>query len=336
MATIAIDDGIDDRIGDRDNHRDRPSHRRNHTADRQTGQTMTIRDTSRSECITVRGLDYHVRHWGEPGAPKLFLLHGWMDVAASFQFLVDALRGRWHAIAPDWRGFGRSGWPTGHPGTDSYWFPDYLADLEVLLDHYQPDGAVDLVGHSMGANIACFYAGVRPERVRRVVDLEGFGMTATRPEQAPRRYARWLDELRDPPTLKTYDSVEAVAARLKKTNPRLRDDRAAFLAEHWSRRNEAGRWEILGDPAHKMINPVLYRVDEAMAIWAAATAPVLHIEARDSETLRHIAHKQSIAEFKQRFAAFRDFREVIVDDAGHMLHHDQPEAVAALIESFCG
>ncbi|MFX5476533.1 alpha/beta fold hydrolase, partial [Acinetobacter baumannii] len=87
-------------------------------------------------------------HWGEPGAPKLFLLHGWMDVAASFQFLVDALRGRWHAIAPDWRGFGQSGWPTQYPGTASYWFPDYLADLEVLLDHYQPDGAVDLVGHS--------------------------------------------------------------------------------------------------------------------------------------------------------------------------------------------
>ena len=42
-------------------------------------------------------------------APKLFLLHGWMDVGASFQFLVDALHGDWHVIAPDLRGFGRSG-----------------------------------------------------------------------------------------------------------------------------------------------------------------------------------------------------------------------------------
>lgn len=296
---------------------------------------MTIKETSRSEFITLRGLNYHVRHWGKPGAPQLFLLHGWMDVAASFQFLADALRGDWHVIAPDWRGFGETDRPTRYPGTSSYWFPDYLADLEGLLDHYAPRGAVNLVGHSMGANAVCLYAGIRPERVRRVVDLEGFGMTATRAAQAPGRYARWLDELREPPPLKTYDSVEAVAARLKKTNPRLRDDRAAFLAAHWSRRNEAGRWEILGDPAHKLVNPMLYRLDEAMAIWAAVTAPVLHVEARDSETLRHIAHKQPLDEFRQRFSAFRDFREAVIDDAGHMLHHDQPEIVAEMIESFC-
>lgn len=295
---------------------------------------MTIRETSRSECITLRGLRYHVRHWGDDSAPKLFLLHGWMDVAASFQFLVDALERDWHVIAPDWRGFGETDWPTRYPGTGSYWFPDYVADLEALLDHYQPTGQVDLVGHSMGANIACIYAGIRPQRVRRVVDLEGFGMTQTRAEQAPGRYARWLDELRAAVPLRTYDNVEAVAARLQKTNPRLPDDRAAFLAAHWSRRNADGRWEILGDAAHKLINPMLYRLDEVMAIWEQVAAPVLHVEARDSQTLRHIAHKQSIEAFKQRFSAFPDFREVIVDDAGHMLHHDQPSVVAGLIEAF--
>jgi len=296
---------------------------------------MTIKETSRSEFIMLRGLRYHVRQWGQPGAPKLFMLHGWMDVAASFQFLVDHLRRDWHVIAPDWRGFGETDWPTRYPGTLSYWFADYVADLEALLDHYAPQGQVDLVGHSMGANVACLYAGIRPQRVRSVVDLEGFGMTQTRAEQAPGRFARWLNELRAGPELRTYDSVEGVAARLQKTNPRLPDDRAAFLAAHWSRRNQDGRWEILGDPAHKMVNPVLYRVDEVMAIWAQVSAPVLHVEARDSETLRRLAHKQTIAEFRQRFAAFRDFREAVVEDAGHMLHHDQPAAVAALIESFC-
>ncbi|MGO4328365.1 alpha/beta fold hydrolase [Cupriavidus sp. 2TAF22] len=296
---------------------------------------MTIRETSRSEFITLRGLDMHVRHWGRPGAPKLFLLHGWMDVAASFQFMVDALERDWHVIAPDWRGFGQTGWPTRYPGTESYWFADYVADLEAVLDHFHPDAPVNLVGHSMGANVACIYAGIRPARVRRVVDLEGFGMTATRAEQAPGRYARWLDELRERPELRTYDSLEAVAARLQKTNPRLPGERAAFLAQHWSARNAQGRWEILGDPAHKMINPVLYRLDEVMAIWAEVTAPVLHVEARDSQTLRHIARHQPLDEFRQRFRAFRDFREEIVDAAGHMLHHDQPRVVAALVESFC-
>ncbi|MCY1303177.1 hypothetical protein D9M68_773320 [compost metagenome] len=80
---------------------------------------------------------------------------------------------------------------------------------------------------------------------------------------------------------------------------------------------------------------MLYRLDEVMAIWEQVSAPVLHVEARDSETLRHIAHKQGIGEFKERFRAFRDFREAVIDDAGHMLHHDQPAAVAELVESFC-
>jgi pimeloyl-ACP methyl ester carboxylesterase len=296
---------------------------------------LATRQASRSTYLDVRGLRYHVREWGEPGAPILFLLHGWMDVSASFQFLVDALRQQWHIVAPDWRGYGLTARPTDAAGVDCYWFADYLADLEAIVDHYQPEGQLMLVGHSMGANVVCLYAGIRPERVHRVVDLEGFGMSASRASQAPRRYARWLDELKDKPRLNTYATLEDVAARLQKTNPRLPVDKATFLAQHWSRQNADGRWEILGDPAHKIINPQLYRLDEVMEVWRRVTAPVLHVEAVDSTTLKAIAGDVPLAEFKARFAAFPDFREVLIADAGHMLHHDQPEQVAALVEDFC-
>jgi pimeloyl-ACP methyl ester carboxylesterase len=295
-----------------------------------------VRQASRSTYLPVRGLRYHIREWGEPGAPLLFLFHGWMDVSASFQFLVDALRERWHIVAPDWRGYGLTARPTEAPGVECYWFADYLADLEAIADHYQPEGQLNLVGHSMGANVVCLYAGIRPERVRRVVDLEGFGMAASKPSQAPRRYARWLDELKDKPSLSTYATVADVAARLQKTNPRLPADKAAFLAQHWSRQNADGRREILGDPAHKIVNPQLYRLDEVMEVWRRVTAPVLHVEAVESPTLKAIAGDVPLPEFKARFAAFPDFREVLIADAGHMLHHDQPEQVAALIEEFCG
>ena len=77
---------------------------------------------SLTEFLTIRGLRTHVRHWGRDGAPKLFMVHGWMDVGASFQF-VDELAGDWHVIAPDWRGFGLSDYTQ----SDTYWFPDYLA-----------------------------------------------------------------------------------------------------------------------------------------------------------------------------------------------------------------
>ena len=179
----------------------------------------------RSEYLTIRGLRYHVRHWGEPGAPQLFLMHGWMDCSASFQFLVDALAQNWHVVAPDWRGFGLSQ----SSGADSYWFPDYLADLDAILLHYSPETPVNLLGHSMGGNIVAMYAGVRAHRVVKLINLEGFGLPATVPEQAPARYAKWLDALLTPHSLKRLASVEQVALRLQKTNPRLTDDRAAFL-----------------------------------------------------------------------------------------------------------
>ena len=75
---------------------------------------------STTETIAIRGLRYNIRHWGPAGAPPVFLLHGWMDASATFQFVVDALQREWHLIAPDWRGYGDSQW-LGHP----YWFPDY-------------------------------------------------------------------------------------------------------------------------------------------------------------------------------------------------------------------
>jgi len=290
---------------------------------------------SRSEFIDAKGIRVHVRRWGDGQAPVLFMLHGWMDVAASFQFVVDALGERWQVIAPDLRGFGLSDWPVAARGGGSYWFHDYLADLDVLLDHYAPTGEANLVGHSLGANIVCVYAGVRPERVRRVVDLEGFGLRAASADEAPGQVRAWLDELREPPALRHYPTLEAVAARLVKTNPRLIASRARFLAEHWSKPDGAGGYQLLADPAHKMRNPLLYRVDEIMAIWSRVTAKVLHVEAAGSPTLARLAGPVPLDQFRARFRAFADWREEIIEDAGHMVHHDQPEQIAALIDAFC-
>ena len=117
----------------------------------------------------------------------LFMLHGWMDVSASFQFTVDAFARDWHVLAPDWRGFGLS---QRAPG--GYWFPDYIADLDALLEACTPDAAVPVVGHSMGGNVAGLYAGIRPERVSKLVLAEGFGLPRTVPAQAPGRYRSGL------------------------------------------------------------------------------------------------------------------------------------------------
>ena len=294
------------------------------------------RRASRSEFVPIRNLRYHVRLWGEPraGEPPLVMVHGWMDVAASYQFVVDAFASDRFVIAPDWRGYGL----TELPHTDNYWFPDYLADLDFLLDHYAPTTPVDLVGHSMGGNIAMLYAGARAERIRALVNLEGFGMPASRPAQAPGRYAKWMDQLkayhRGELDLKSYDSLEGVARRLMKTNRRLTQDKADWLAQYWASQGTQGRWRILGDPAHKIINANLFRVDEVLEIYRAIRAPVLAVEASDDSLGQWWQGRFTLAEYHERLKAVSDVRLGRIEDAGHMLHHDQPGQLAKLIEGF--
>ena len=290
-------------------------------------QAYVPKRVSRSTFVRIRDIDYHLREWGDPGAPLVVMLHGWMDVSASFQFLVDAFARDWHVVAPDWRGYGLSSWS----GADCYWMPDYVGDLDGILEHVSPDRPVTLVAHSLGGNIATMYAGVRPERVARLVNLEGLGMAGDPPSKAPARMAKWLAELRDPPTLTGYPSRAAVAARLKKTNPRLPDDRASFLAEHWSAAADDGTWRILGDPAHKVTNPYPYRVEEVVATWAAITAPVLWIMASDSDYAKRM---DALPGYAERIATIANVERLWIADAGHMLHHDQPGRLAIEIERF--
>jgi len=292
--------------------------------------------TARSEFVPIRRLRYHVRVWGEPGAGKvpLVLVHGWMDVGASWQFMVDALARDRYVIAPDWRGYGL----TESPVADNYWFPDYLADLDFLLDHYAGDEAVDLVGHSMGGNVAMLYTGARPQRIRRLVNLEGFGMPATQPSQAPGRYAKWIDELkalhRGEMALKSYDTVDGVARRLMRTNRRLSQDKADWLARQWAGQQADGRWHILGDAAHKITNAQLFRVDEVLELYRRIACPTLWVEAADDSLAQWWPGRFTQAEFHERLQSVAQLRKAAVPDAGHMLHHDQPALLARLIEEF--
>ena len=290
--------------------------------------------------MSLRGCRYHLLQWGSTAssAPPLLLAHGWMDVAASWQFMVDAfdeafVAGR-RIVAFDWRGYGQ----TETASTDSYWFPDYLGDLDALIDVLSPGQPIDLLGHSMGGNVVMMYAGVRPRRIRRLVNVEGFGMANTRPSQAPERLAQWLYELRQlregAIDLKTYADAGAVAQRLMKTNPRLPGDKAEWLARQWARPDPQGRWRILGDAAHKVVNPYLYRVDEALEVFKRITAPVLAVEATDDSLGQWWKGQYTLDEYHQRLQAVPAYRIARIDNAGHMLHHDQPVALAQLIAEF--
>ena len=307
--------------------------------------TYVPRHPFRAERLALRGQQLQVLHWGDPAdateaEPLTVMVHGWMDVGASYQFLVDALRAqpgwaRRPLLALDWRGYGGSYLATGPAPDGDYAYVDYLADLDALLDHVSPDRPVNLIGHSMGGNVVMLYAGARPARIRRLVNLEGVGLPSAPPEDAPRRLAGWLDGLKTPVSLKDYDSVAAVAARLGKNNPRLTPERALWLAGHWAH-EAGGRWHINADPAHKRPGPHLYRLEEVLATWRAITAPTLVVEGDETLVYLFFQGRHSREDFLKRVAVLQNATHRMLPEAGHMLHHDQPEQLAAWLADFLG
>lgn len=279
----------------------------------------------------MRGLDLHLRRWGPASGrttPPVLLLHGFQDTGDTFQFLVDAFEREWPLAAPDWRGFGRSAW-----SQDGYWFPDYLADLDALVDMLSESEPIRLIGHSMGGNIAGLYAGVRPQRVRCLVNLEGFGLPRTTAKQAPAQLSKWLDQVKSVPPLKHYDSFEQLASIIQFRYPRFTPAQSSFVARAWGGLEADGRVHLLGDSRHRWVNPSLYKREEAEACWRAIEAPVLMLLGEHSEYLARLAEDGTDDAIR---ALVRGIEIVRVAGAGHMLHIEKPSIIAPLIEDFLG
>ncbi|MGH8457916.1 MAG: alpha/beta fold hydrolase [Nevskiales bacterium] len=280
---------------------------------------------SQSDFIDIRGLRYHLRRWGPTDAPVMYLLHGLLDVSASMQLMVDAFRQDWNIIAPDWRGCGLSEWPQ-----DGYWFPDYVADLEAVVNHHSGDTPAFFVGHSLGGHVASLYAGIRPARVAKLVILDSLGVPDVPPELAPQRFQRWLKELADPPQNKIYGSFDELAQRIRHRHPKLTAERADFVARCWGQETVPGKVELLGDPKHRLRMPTLYRSAESIAIWKQVTAPVLCVDAGESWLDQMLPAQEKAA----RRGAFPNLRTEVIPGASHMLHHDHPAETAARVEVF--
>lgn len=256
----------------------------------------------------------------------LILLHGTQDCSATFQFLVDCLSPQWRIVAPDWRGFGRSEW-----ASQGYFFQDYLADLDAILDRLSPREPVQLVGHSLGGNVACVYSGVCPERVSRVVSLDGFGLPNGDPDDFPDRAANWLQSWRDEPVHRPYPSLAAMAARLRANNPRLDEAQSLFLATERSVQDADGSYKWSFDPRHRVSFPTVFRFSEWAACFRRVSADVLWVR---SGRRPPPALARAVGGFDDRLKLFARASSAVVPDTGHNLHHDAPATVAAIIEAF--
>lgn len=289
-------------------------------------ETYTPRKPRKVKTLDIRGVTCSVSEWGDSTKPLLVLLHGFADAGACFQFVVDALRKDWFVVAPDWRGFGDS-----KHRASNYWFPDYLADLDAILAHYSPTDPVRLVGHSMGANIAAIFAGVFPERVSEFVNIEGFGLRDSDPSDSPGRLRHWIESGRQIQPYTTYQEFFELALRIRKRSPHLSEARALFVARQWAARDEDGVIRLKIDPAHRLRNPILYRRREAEAAWSQVKAPVLFVIGGETD---FESPEMRWVDGKTPFGNFPNLQHATIPAARHMVHFEQPEKLAEVLEEF--
>lgn len=270
--------------------------------------------------LTLNGLRIQRRRWAGC-SPSLVALHGFMDTGATFFELARHLPNQ--ILAWDARGFGHSEQIS---ASGTYHFFDYLADLDawLSLEHPQP---VILLGHSMGGMIASLYAGCRPERVRGVINLEGWMISDSDPGQTPERVARWLQTRQEPQVFRELANLEAAMERLQGQDPRLSDTQAKYLAQAaLESLPEGGGFRFRHDPRHRSPNPQPFRLDQALAFWRATSAPSLLMYGSDSTI-------KKLSDWDLRLSAFPNARRVEIPQAGHNLHLHQPQRVAqAIIE----
>ena len=271
--------------------------------------------------MSIRGIDYCVHEWGDPGSPLLVYLHGWADTGTTFQFVIDALAKEWFVVAPDWRGFGRTDFRA-----EAYWFPDYLADLHELLNNYSRNDAVRLVGHSMGANIASLYAGAMPERIRSVINVEGFGLKDSDPNEAPHRYRDWIEAGQTQLKFSEFANFTALAKRIAKRSPAMGAAKAEFVAREWAQKDDDNVIRLRADTAHKLPNAVLYRRAEAAACWRNISAELLLVS----------GDKSPFAELFDSAATlpFPKSHSEVIEGAGHMIHFEAAAELAQVVEDF--
>jgi len=271
------------------------------------------------------GLTYHALEWPADSDHSVFLVHGFLDAACSWEMCSnEGLAGHFHLVAPDMRGHGDSD-RIGQGGY--YHFLDYVADLASLIEKLGRD-RVSLVGHSMGGTIAGYYAGAFSDRVHKLVLLEGVGPPVDN-TPAPARLQRWVHEWkkgrkREP---RVYESTSAAAERLMKHDPLLESSVALSLAKRMTRESGTGV-AFKHDPLHLSRGPYPFRTDYAESMWRAIRCPVLAIEGTESRFTSSGA--------EDRYRAFTQLERRQLSGAGHMMHRHQPAALAEHIVEFLG
>jgi pimeloyl-ACP methyl ester carboxylesterase len=292
--------------------------------------TAISEDTSgpTSRVYFSQRLRLHYVDWGNPAAPPLLLVHGGQDHCRNWDWVAQRLRQDWHIIAPDLRGHGDSQWsPDGN-----YSMAACLYDLDQLV-HQQQLAPVTLIAHSLGGNIALRYAGVYPEKVKKLVAIEGLGpspkILAERAKRSiDERIRRWIDEQRglSGRLPRRYAAIEDAFKRMQEANRHLSPEQARHLTQHGVNQNEDGTYSWKFDNYVRAWPPYDMTDQDIVQLWGRISCPTLLVYGNESWA--------SNPKEDGRLSHFRDARVVAFDKAGHWVHHDQLDGFIAAVRSF--
>jgi pimeloyl-ACP methyl ester carboxylesterase len=273
-------------------------------------------------------LRLHYVDWGNEGAPALVLVHGGRDHARNWDWVAREMRREWHVVAPDLRGHGDSAWAYG----SNYAIADFVLDLANLVDALGEE-RITLIGHSLGGAVSLMYTGVHPERVRKLVAIEGLGpppalLERMRTRKPWERMQDWIKQTRELAARqpRRYPSLEAAAARMREENSFLSEEQARHLTIHGVNRNEDGTFSWKFDNYVRSFAPYRFDVEDMRALWARVECSTLLVRGADSWASDPVKDG--------RIEPFRKARAITIPKAGHWVHHDQLDAFLSAVRSF--
>lgn len=265
--------------------------------------------------------------WGSEGKPPLLLVHGGLDHARNWDWVARALRASFHVYALDLRGHGNSAQA---PGA-LYSVAEHVLDLSALADIIN-DHPVYVIGHSLGGFVALHYAGIYPDRVKKLVAIEGIGMPIGRRYNSPasERLRKWVETVRQAEKRegRSYPNLDAAVARMKEANPHLSDEVARHLTLHGTNWNSDGSLTWKFDNYARIFPPYGSNREDLEEILGQITCPVLLFWG--TESFLSNPEESGVAQH------IKNYRLVTIPNAGHWLHHDQLQVFLEETKKFLG
>jgi pimeloyl-ACP methyl ester carboxylesterase len=281
-----------------------------------------------SRFYTSQGIRLHCVDWGNHGKPILILIHGGMDHARSWDPVARVLKHDFHVVVPDLRGHGDSSWAPG----SMYSLLDSVLDTVCLIEELHSD-SVSIIGHSYGAAVSFLYTGFYPEKVKKLVLIEGGGITSSRmslKREDPiwERIPKWIESVQttEKRPRSRFKSISDAEARIRKRLPFLPDEQIQHLAYHGVTRNDDGTYSWKYDEFSKILSPIRFNEQDLDGLYKRICCPVLFLygskgwsgDMLDKKENSHAHHMISVE----------------IPGAGHWPHHERFDDFIEKVTSF--